>query len=383
MYCYDLMKIPSFKDIQLVAGESGLNRKVSWVYVMQTDSLENWVYGGEILFIVESKNLYKTIEDAVSHNISCAVVLKDKEDRSLITDQIKFLADTNNLPLFEMDYNLKLIDVTREISTYIIQKQEKNDYLNYFFQKVLFSENLSDEDIEEFFITYGFHSDHQFFIATVKNNDVFQLNSLKTMFNIFINEDNGKFLSSVINGNLVFLCYAFPSQITKAKTCLKNAFNTVCDKTTDSLYMGIGNRCYSLRAIHYSYIKSKKVLSICSDENRLTDYEELGFTRLLLNTIDHRELKDYSCHVLGTFKEYDKQNQTDFLNTIKSYVMNNGNINKISLDLHLHRNTCLYRLTKIKEIFNINLEDPYIRADIINAFSIYDFLDIQNSKKDI
>ena len=383
MHCYDLMKIPSFKDIQLVAGESGLNRKVSWVYVMQTDSLENWVYGGEILFIVESKNLYKTIEDAVSHNISCAVVLKDKEDRSLITDQIKFLADTNNLPLFEMDYNLKLIDVTREISTYIIQKQEKNDYLNYFFQKVLFSENLSDEDIEEFFITYGFHSDHQFFIATVKNNDVFQLNSLKTMFNIFINEDSGKFLSSVINGNLVFLCYAFPSQINKAKLCLKNAFNTVSEKTADTLYMGIGNRCYSLRAIHYSYIKSKKVLSICSDENRLTDYEELGFTRLLLNTIDHRELKDYSCHVLGTFKEYDKQNQTDFLNTIKSYVMNNGNINKISLDLHLHRNTCLYRLTKIKEIFNINLEDPYIRADIINAFSIYDFLDIQNSKKDI
>lgn len=383
MYCYDLMKIPSFKDIKLVAGESGLNRKVSWVYVMQTVSLENWVYGGEVLFIVDSQNLYNTIEDAVSHNISCAVVLKNKENKSIITDDIKHLSNMNNFPLFEMDYNLKIIDVTREISTYIVQKQEKTDYLNYFFQKVLFSENLMDEDIEEFFINYGFHSDHQFFIATVKNSDVFQLNNLKTMFNIFIAEDNAKFLSSVINGNLVFLCFALPSQINNAKKCLKNAFNTVSEKTSDNLYMGIGNRCYSLRAVHYSYIKSKKVLSICSDENKLTDYEELGFTRLLLNTIDRKELEDYSCHVLGTFKEYDRNNQTDFLNTIKSYVMNNGNINKISLDLHLHRNTCLYRITKIKEIFNINIEDPYVRADIINAFCISDFLNSQNNRSDI
>ena len=382
MHCYDLMTIPSFKDIKLVAGKSGLGRKVSWVYVLHTESLENWVYGGEVLFIVNSENITKTIEDAILHNISCAVILKDKENNSVITGDIKDISNKNNLPLFEMDYNLKLIDVTRQISTYIIQKQEKNDYLNYFFQEILFSDTLTDEDRAEFFTTYGFHSDHQFFIAVLKNNDVMQLSNLKTMFNIYTAEDNAKFLSTIINGAIVFLCFGLPAQIDNAKQSLKNAFSIVSEKTKDKLYMGIGNRCYTLINVHFSYAKSKKALTLCSNENRLIDYEELGFYRLLLNTVDLKELEDYTEHVLGVFKKYDKINQTSFLQTIESYVINNGNINRISSDLHIHRNTCLYRLSKIKELFHIDLEDPYIRADIINCISITEFLNKKESQKE-
>ena len=97
MYCYELMKIPSFKNIKLVAGESGLDRKVSWVYVLQTPSLENWVYGGEILFIMNTDNMCKILEDAVSHQISCAVVLKNKQNESILNDEIIHFANKENL----------------------------------------------------------------------------------------------------------------------------------------------------------------------------------------------------------------------------------------------------------------------------------------------
>lgn len=378
MYCYELMKIPSFKDIKLIAGESGLNRKVSWVYVLQTPSLENWVYGGEILFIVNAEDLCKTIEDAISHEISCAVVLKNKQNQSVLTDRILKLADREDFPLFEMDYNIKLIDVTREISTCIVHKQEKLDYLNYFFHKILLTEPLKDEDMEEFSVNYGFHSDHHFFIATIQTKEIHRLSTLKNMFHIYIAEENVRFLSTIMNGRLVFLGFASSSHMDKAKQILKTSFSLVDEKYHGEMFMGIGSRCNSLRDVHYSYMKSIKALSLCTLEKQITDYEELGFSRLLLNTIDARELKDYASHILGAFKEYDAANQTSFLSTLESYVLFNGNINKISASLHIHRNTCIYRLAKIREIFRIDLEDPYVRADILNSLSIDHFLKKQH-----
>lgn len=388
MYCYELMKIPSFKDIRLITGEAGLNRKVSWVYVLQTPSLENWVYGGEILFIINTDNLYKTIEDAVFHNISCAVVLKNKNNESTLTEDIINFACEENFPLFEMDYNIKLIDVTREISTYIVHKQEKSDYLNYFFHKILLTEKLKNDEIEEFSLNYGFHSDHAFFIAAVQCTDVSKLSNIKTLFHIYIAEENSHFLSTIINGRLIFLVFASDSMIDQIKNTLKNSFNILSDNFQHMLNMGIGSRCTTLRDIHYSYMKAIKALSLCSSEKLITDYELLGFPRLLLNTIDAKELQDYATHILGRVKKYDAENQTCFLQTVETYVLCNGNINKISAQLHIHRNTCIYRITKIKEIFEIDLESPYTRADILNSLSIYNFLEkldlqILNTHSDI
>ena len=55
---YELMKVPSFQNIQLIAGGSGLNRLVSWVYVLSTPDLEGWVHGGELIFIVNNEDIY-------------------------------------------------------------------------------------------------------------------------------------------------------------------------------------------------------------------------------------------------------------------------------------------------------------------------------------
>lgn len=376
MYCYELMKIPSFKNIKLVAGESGLDRKVSWVYVLQTPSLENWVYGGEIIFIMNTDDICKILEDAVSHQISCAVVLKNKQNESILNDEIIRFANKENFPLFEMDYNIKILDVTREISTYIIHKQEKIDYLNYFFYNILISENLKKKDIEEFAIHYGFHSDHVFFIATIQCKDISKLNNIITLLQMYIEDSNVRFFTIILNSRLVILAYTLSSNINKAKNLLKASFSMLNEKFPDSLCMGIGNKCNSLHDVRYSYMKSIKAMALSASDNRIIDYEELGFSRLLLNTIDEKELKDYARHILGQVKEYDEKNQTFFIKTMEAYVQCNGNINKTSAQLYIHRNTCIYRIAKIKELFQIDIDDPYVRADILNSLTIYGFLNI-------
>ena len=378
MYCYELMKIPSFKNIKLVAGELGLDRKISWVYVLQTPSLKGWVYGGEILFIVNANDIYKIIQDAVLHQLSCAVVLKNEQNESVLNEETINLANKERFPLFEMDYNIKTLDVTREISTYIIHQQEKINYLNYFFYNILISENPKKKDIEDFALHYGFHSEHVFFIALIKSEDSSKLNNINTLLQMYIEDKDVRFLTIILNSRVVILAYTLLSKLNKAKKLLKSSYTMLNEKFSDPLYMGIGNRCNSLLEVRESYMRSIKALALCTNEKRIIDYEELGFPRLLLNTIDEEELKNYAKHILGKVKEFDEKNQTLYLKTMEEYVLSNGNINKTSSQLYIHRNTCIYRITKIKELFQIDLEDPYVRADILNSLTICRFLERLN-----
>ena len=372
--CYDLMNMPSFKNIQLVAGESGLDRKVSWVYVLQTPSLKDWIYGGEFMFIVNNIDIYKILEEAVSYGIAGVVVLKNENNVSLLTEDVINFANKENLPLFEMDYNIKILDITRDISTFILHKQENVDYLNYFFYNILFSEKLSKRDIDDFKLNFRLLKEDVCFVSTIQSKDISKLNNIHVSFKMYTEDTDYKFLSMILNNNIVILTFTVSNLINKAKKILKSSFVMLNEKYSDVLFLGIGNTCTSMYDIKFSYEKAVGSISLCSNEKNIIDYDELGFSRLLLNTIHEEDLNDYATFILGKIKEYDDKNQSLFLQTMEVYILCNGNVNKASSQLFVHRNTCIYRIAKIKELFQIDLDDPYTRADVLNCLTIYKFL---------
>jgi sugar diacid utilization regulator len=378
VHCYELMKIPSFRNIHLVAGESGLDRQVSWVYVLQTPSLENWVHGGEFMFVINHKNVYKILKEAVSHQLAGVVILKSEQNESYLNDEIINFANKESLPLFEMDYHISLLDITRDISTYIIHNQEKMDCLNYFFNNVLFSADISKKEIDEYALHFGYHNEHVCFITALHSKDTFKMTQIRISLQMYLDDSDIHFLSMILGPNIIILAFANSDSIKKAKRLLKSTFSILNEKYPDMLYMGIGNTCSSLYDIRCSYNKSIKSISLCTKEKRIIDYDELGFPRLLLEALDTEELKEYAAITLGKVKEYDEKNQAFLLQTMETYVLCNGNISKTSLQLYIHRNTCIYRIAKIKELFQIDLDDPYIRADILNCLCIMQYLDMIN-----
>ncbi|WP_428911707.1 PucR family transcriptional regulator [Niallia sp. Krafla_26] len=373
--CYELMKIPSFKNIHLVSGEAGLGRQVTWVYVLTTPFLEDWVHGGEIMFVVNHQNVLQIVEEAATKHLSAVVVLKNEQNESLLNEEIINLSNKEQLPLFEMDYRTKILDITKDISTYIIHKQEKVDYINHFFYNILFSENPSQKGFEEYMIHIGIHEDDNCFITTLYSEDPSKLEQIEVSLQLNLGDPHIHFLTMIFSPYIITLTFAVPSSIKKAKKLMKSVFSMLSEKYPDMLYMGIGNTCTSLSDVHCSYLKSVKSIPLCTKEKRIIDYEELGFPRLLLNALDFDEIKEYADSFLKEIKEYDERNRTFFLQTIEAYILNNGNISKTSTQLYIHRNTCVYRLDKIKELFRIDLDDPNTRIDMLNSLNIYRFLD--------
>lgn len=129
--CRDIMQLSVCGQMKLLGGESGLDHEVTWPFIKNMDTISEWTHGGEIIFVIgakediSEKGMLTLMQEAVTGRISAVVMLKGSDYIKSIPKSIIKYADEYGLPLFKMPFRLKLIDVTREISKYIVDVQRK------------------------------------------------------------------------------------------------------------------------------------------------------------------------------------------------------------------------------------------------------------------
>lgn len=87
-------------------------------------------------------------------------------------------------------------------------------------------------------------------------------------------------------------------------------------------------------------------------------YDKLGIYEILIGLTTDEHVQSYADTLLspllqGTNKE--------LLDTLQMYLNENGNVTKTSEKLFIHRRTLTYRLQKIQELLNVNMDDAEIR----------------------
>jgi len=70
-------------------------------------------------------------------------------------------------------------------------------------------------------------------------------------------------------------------------------------------------------------------------------------------------------HAAIRIYEYDIENGTDLLLTLETYLINNKSLKDAANDLFVHRNTVTYRLARIENIVQMDLENPRERFSIL------------------
>ena len=64
---------------------------------------------------------------------------------------------------------------------------------------------------------------------------------------------------------------------------------------------------------------------------------------------------------VATITAHDLEHQTDYLQTVRAFSATNGNISAMAALLHVHKNTVRYRLARLAEEFQLDLDDPHVR----------------------
>ena len=122
--------------------------------------------------------------------------------------------------------------------------------------------------------------------------------------------------------------------------------------------IGIGKFYSSVGDLCRSYQEAKQALSLgkfIQATAKITAFEDLGILKLLSH-ISVEQLDDYYQETLGALIEYDKLNETNYLEVLKIYFQQNEELGATAERLFIHINTLRNRIKKIEEILEIDLQ---------------------------
>ncbi|WP_158012382.1 PucR family transcriptional regulator [Paraclostridium sordellii] len=397
--CRDLFQLKNFSKAKLLAGEKGLNREISWPYVRTTESISQWLYGEELIFVIytdlrtDDDSFLLLIEECIDKKLSGIVVLIDDKDIESIPKNVIDKANEEDFPIIVMPWNIKLIDITQEILFKLEQKQEEKKNAKRFLESIIFSQDHLQEDIHALAEFYNiklrpFHYVCIFKIKTPSNAsyDLEQINKhIIHSLEEAINTENQTLIPMEYANNLMFLIFTNDyNEGEKSVEAVEAVFNLVNSRYAEVENSLSFSRIRELNSdIKISYKEAFKALSMIDIYNRdskIIKYKELGIIRWLVELSDIKEIQRYCYENLGPILEYDKKHGMDLMGTLKCYFQNNRHLLKTSQELFIHRNTLLYRLSTIKELLKIDLDDAMIDLELFNSILIYEFINLKNKK---
>lgn len=151
---------------------------------------------------------------------------------------------------------------------------------------------------------------------------------------------------------------AHHAAINQAKTLLyKLEHDFHCDLQRDVM-VGIGNEYRSLLKMRQSYAEAAEVIKIKRQfcEPIAYFYQDLGIYRLLPFIYEQYKRQRYKNEQLMKIQKYDRENQTQLLETLKQYLKNDCKIKETAECLYVHPNTLHYRIKRIQAIANIDFD---------------------------
>lgn len=384
----DIIKLDSFKTIKLIAGEKGVESSVEWIYIAECfeDPLESiqWIQGGELVFITGSgiKGNLSILNDFIKG-------IKEKRGVGLIVNVGPYigeipedtiaLANELNIPLMEMPWEVKLSEISKEVSKAIIMSRMEENSLSHFLSNLLFGDGDIGEDAINKAAYFGYdlsgecctcEVDVDKFEAYLKRNNIkdeSSISKLKIRYKKIVQdtlEKNGLKVPLIDKGDsVIFINKSDTGSMGRLGRAISDIRkNTVKYLNNMTVSIGIGNSYKELNMMKQS-LKEAEIAIESIKCKGLDDtcmyYKDSGVYALLFNIQDKNVLKNFYFETLGPILTISEGNSKDgsYIQILETYLNENCNITAASEKLFVHRNTLKYKINKIEELLECDLHD--------------------------
>lgn len=157
---------------------------------------------------------------------------------------------------------------------------------------------------------------------------------------------------------------------TKVMESISNKYNNM------DIKIGIGRIYKGLENVDKSFqdaVRTVRIGKVITDKD-VVSFDQLGIFKILSQDLLQDELEDFYNSTLKSLVDYDEKRSTELVRTLDEYFKNNGNLTRISEKLFTHYNTVLYRINRISEITNMDLNNPSHRLNLEIALKIKELL---------
>lgn len=394
--CKDLLDMKVFENIKLVAGEEGLNNIISWPYIKQTESVASWIYGGELIFEVGTENvnmkehLMELISECVRCKVAGVVILCGSEYIQDIPPYVMESAKRHRIPLFKMPYNIKLIDVTKEISNAIVLGEFKKRKISNYMSELLFGDFLTEEQLlkEGYKCSIDLNKGTFFVILGTKEmtkeesyHSVIEYRNMMQYILQNIEQICMRYNTNLLSYSSGEMSVGFIS--TEDENIRKKIIRMIDEFIMQyyllkevKIYAGYSCLHHGVKHVYKGFEESKQALQFAQNtdvDTQSCQYEDMGIMKFLVKTNDKNDLIGYCNEVLKELKKIDIREGTDYIQTVYEYLKNNNNLIKTSQVLYIHRNTLINRLNKIQAVTGKDINQVKVKMEYMNVFSILEF----------
>lgn len=136
-------------------------------------------------------------------------------------------------------------------------------------------------------------------------------------------------------------------------------------------WIGVGSKVNRIGDIINSYQEAKittDIIKVLQRNKKVSYYEKLGVYGVL--EINKERIAGFINRLLGPLMKYDREHKAALVDTLILYFRNNANLQRAARNGHLNANTLKYRLKRIREIANIDFDDPDISLQVQLALKL-------------
>lgn len=131
---------------------------------------------------------------------------------------------------------------------------------------------------------------------------------------------------------------------------------------------GMVSNCFGdlmqIRKFYNQTLKVNELRPLLHEDRLIYHYSDYMFLHVGQIIAESYTLKDFYHPAILKMQAYDKENQTNFIETLHEYLLHVDNPTLSARNLFIHKNTFFYRMNKIRELFRVDLGDGMERLKL-------------------
>ncbi|MCK8059451.1 MULTISPECIES: PucR family transcriptional regulator [unclassified Fusibacter] len=327
-----------------------------------------------------------TVDEQSVERTFIPVLVKDEVHGHLVVYGHKRPIGNVDILSLESAASLLAIESLKKLSI----KEVENKYKAEFFDDLIANDSIRREKAIERAGNYGFRPESHYSIVSIKLiGDEDQGGLIKSqrmtkviyLLELMLMKVSQTYLVSTKEQtiNLLFMWKDKVSYKKNIGTILNHVEETLSDKSlVPDFIVGVGRIYEDIINTHQSLTDALKAIELSGiNQTKTIIFDELGIYKLLSHDVLRDELTEFYQASIEPLVAYDKKRDTDLVKTLEIYFEMNGNLKKMSESLFTHYNTILYRITRIKEITNKDLDDEQDRYGLQTALKIKHILELK------
>ncbi|MBR5265213.1 MAG: helix-turn-helix domain-containing protein, partial [Clostridia bacterium] len=167
---------------------------------------------------------------------------------------------------------------------------------------------------------------------------------------------------------------------------IRQAFERLYEENKEYLELssysgGIGGKTNGAGDIRKSYndaVNAMKYGVMTGGINKTYDMNGLGLYKLIIRMGSREEMESFIPNNLRRLIEYDSASKNVLVNTLDVFLQCDCNITKAASVLDIHYKSLVYRISRIKEIMELDTLDGDVRLEIQLAFKILHIMNSMN-----